>query len=214
MTETTKFEIRANANCTDGPCGQVGCVVVDPVAQEVTHLVIEARHREGLGRLVPLGLIDVTGNEVSLKCDLATFEKLKMAEEIQFMPGSVGYATYEPKDTLTLPYYGLGLTAATARDKAAQSVTHDKLPPGEVAVHRGDRVHATDGEIGLVQGLVIERETHHVAHVLLQEGHLWGRKEVALPIGAVTGLGDGIQLNIGKSEVRDLPAIDVEHPNE
>jgi hypothetical protein len=189
-------------------------VVVDPVAQEVTHLVIEARHREGLGRLVPLGLIDVTGNEVSLKCDLATFERLKMAEEIQFMPGSVGYATYEPKDTLTLPYYGLGLTAATARDKAAQSVTHDKLPPGEVAVHRGDRVHATDGEIGLVQGLVIERETHHVTHVLLQEGHLWGRKEVALPIGAVTGLGDGIQLNIGKSEVRDLPAIDVEHPNE
>src|ERR1039458_7408942 len=214
MTETTKFEIRANPNCTDGPCGQVRCVVVDPVAQEVTHLVIEARHLEGLGRLVPLGLIDVTGNEVSLKCDLATFEKLKMAEEIQFMPGSVGYATYEPKDTLTLPYYGLGLTAATARDKAAQSVTHDKLPPGEVAVHRGDRVHATDGEIGLVQGLVIERETHHVTHVLLQEGHLWGRKEVALPIGAVTGLGDGIQLNIGKSEVRDLPAIDVEHPND
>jgi len=170
MTETTKFEIRANANCTDGPCGQVRCVVVDPVAQEVTHLVIEA--------------------------------------------GSVGYATYEPKDTLTLRYYGLGLTAATARDKAAQSVTHDKLPPGEVAVHRGDRVHATDGEIGLVQGLVIERETHHVTHVLLQEGHLWGRKEVALPIGAVTGLGDGIQLHIGKSEVRDLPAIDVGHPNE
>jgi hypothetical protein len=64
-----------------------------------------------------------------------------------------------------------------------------------------------------VQGLVIERKTHHVTHVLLQEGHLWGRKEVALPIGSVTGLGDGIQLNIGKSEVRDLPAIDVEHPN-
>jgi hypothetical protein len=188
-------------------------VVVDPVAEEVTHLVIEARHREGLGRLVPLGLIDVTGKEVSLQCDLATFEKLEMAEQIQFMPGSVGYATYEPKDTLTLPYYGLGLTAATARDKAAQSVTHDRLPLGEVAVHRGDRVHATDGEIGLVQGLVIERKTHHVTHVLLQEGHLWGRKEVALPIGSVTGLADGIQLNIGKSEVRDLPAIDVEHPN-
>jgi hypothetical protein len=183
------------------------------VAEEVTHLVIEARHREGLGGLVPLGLIDVTGKEVSLQCDLATFEKLEMAEQTQFMPGSVGYATYEPKDTLTLPYYGLGLKAATARDRAAQGVTHDKLPLGEVAVHRGDRVHATDGEIGLVQGLVIERKTHHVTHVLLQEGHLWGRKEVALPIGSVTGLGDGIQLNIGKSEVRDLPAIDVEHPN-
>ena len=214
MTETTQFEIRANARCTDGPCGQVRCVVVDPVAKKVTHLVIEARHREGLGRLVPLDLIDVSGDEVALKCDLATFEKLSMAEKIQFMPGSVGYATYGAKDTLTLPYYGLGLRAATARDKAAQAVTYDALPLGEVAVHRGDRVHATDGEIGLVQGLVIDRGTHRVTHVLLQEGHIWGRKEVAIPIGSVTGLGDGIQLNIAKSEVRALPAIDVEHPNE
>jgi sporulation protein YlmC with PRC-barrel domain len=214
MTETTQFEIRANAHCSDGPCGQVKCVVVDPVAKEVTHLVIEARHRERMGRLVPLGLIDVTGNEVSLQCDLATFEKFEMAEQVQFMPGSVGYATYEPKDTLTLPYYGLGLQAATARESAAQAVTHDRLPLGEVAVRRGDRVHATDGEIGLVQGLVIERKTHHVTHVLLQEGHLWGRKEVALPIRAVTGLGDGIQLNIAKSDVRALPAIEIEHPNQ
>jgi hypothetical protein len=189
-------------------------VVIDPVAQEVTHLVIEERHKEGLGRLVPLELIEVTGEEVSLQCDLATYEKLEMAEEIQFMPGRVGYATYEPKDTLTLPYYGLGLKAATARDRAAQAVTRDRVPLGEVAVHRGDRVHATDGEIGLVQGLVIERKTHHVTHVLLQEGHLWGRKEVALPIRAVTGLGEGIQLNIAKSDGRVLPAVDVEHPNE
>jgi sporulation protein YlmC with PRC-barrel domain len=214
VSETTQFEMRANAYCTDGPCGQVRCVVIDPVAQEVTHLVIEERHKEGLGRLVPLELIEVTGEEVSLQCDLATYEKLEMAEEIQFMPGRVGYATYEPKDTLTLPYYGLGLKAATARDRAAQAVTHDRLPLGEVAVHRGDRVHATDGEIGVVQGLVIERKTHHVTHVLLQEGHLWGRKEVALPIRAVTGLGEGIQLNIAKSDVRVLPAVDVEHPNE
>jgi sporulation protein YlmC with PRC-barrel domain len=188
-------------------------VVVDPVAKEVTHLVIKGRHREGLGRLVPLGLIDISEDKISLQCDLATFEKLEMAEEIQFMPGNVGYAAYEPRDTLTLPYYGLGLKAATARDNAAQGVSHERFPPGEIAVHRGDRVRATDGEIGLVQGLVIDRKTHHVTHVLLQEGHLWGRKEVALPIGSVTGLGDGIQLNIAKSEVRDLPTIDVEHPN-
>jgi hypothetical protein len=30
----------------------------------------------------------------------------------------------------------------------------------------------------------------------------------------VTGLGEGIQLNIAKSDVRVLPAVDVEHPNE
>jgi sporulation protein YlmC with PRC-barrel domain len=82
-----------------------------------------------------------------------------------------------------------------------------------VEVRRGEHVHATDGEIGLVQGLVIDRRSHHVTHVLLQEGHLWGRKEVAIPISAVTGAGDGIRLNITKQQVRDLPPMDIDHPN-
>ena len=63
-------------------------------------------------------------------------------------------------------------------------------------MRRGQHVHATDGEIGQAQGLVIDRRSHHVTHVLLQQGHLWGRKEVAIPISAVTGLDDGICVSI------------------
>ena len=50
--------------------------------------------------------------------------------------------------------------------------------------------------------------------MLLQEGHLWGRKEVAIPIGAVTGVGDGIRLSITRQQVRDLPPVDIDHPDE
>lgn len=94
-----------------------------------------------------------------------------------------------------------------------QAITHDTLPLGEVAVRRGEQVHATDGDIGRVQGLVIDARTHHVTHVLLQEGHLWGRKEVAIPIGAVTGVDEGIRLNLTKQEVQNLPPVDVNRPN-
>jgi hypothetical protein len=83
---------------------------------------------------------------------------------------------------------------------------------GEVEVRHGEHVHATDGEIGLVEGLVIDPRNHHVTHVLLQEGHLWGRKEVAIQIGAVTGVEGGIRLNISKQEVTDLPPVDIDHP--
>jgi PRC-barrel domain len=79
-------------------------------------------------------------------------------------------------------------------------------------VRRGDRVHATDGAIGNVEGLVIDPRNHHVTHVLLQEGHLWGRKEVAIPISAVTGADDGIRLNLTRDQVRDLPPVDIDHP--
>ena len=121
------IEIGAEVHCSEGPCGQVRCVVVDPVALEITDIVVEAKHRQGLGRLVPLDLISAAGNEVSLNCDLAAFEDYALArEEIQFMPGSVGYATYGPQETLTLPYYRLPVLAAvTAAENTAQAVTHD-----------------------------------------------------------------------------------------
>jgi sporulation protein YlmC with PRC-barrel domain len=203
--------IGADASCSDGPCGQVRRVVVDPVAQEVTHVVVEAKHRQGLGWLVPLDLVGAAGDHVSLTCDLAAFEDLEVAEEIQFMPGSVGYAAYGPHETLTSPYYKLGLAAVTAAENTAQAVTNGALPQGEVGVHRGDCVHATDGEIGMVKGLVIERRTHHVTHVLLQEGHVWDRKEVAIPVHAVIGLEGRIQLKIPKAAMQSLPPVDIEH---
>jgi hypothetical protein len=65
------------------------------------------------------------------------------------------------------------------RTEGPREVTVDSVPFGEVEVHRGLTVCATDGEIGQVQGLVVEPGGHHVTHVLLQEGHMWGRKDLA-----------------------------------
>ena len=72
----------------------------------------------------------------------------------------------------------------------------------------GDPVHAVDGEIGRVQGFLVNPGDDRVTHVLLQEGHLWGRKEVAIPITAVTRVDIGIRLNLTKDQVRNLPPAD------
>jgi sporulation protein YlmC with PRC-barrel domain len=214
MAETTPFTIGAGARCTDGVCGEVTRVVVDPVARAVTHLVVDPKHRQGPGRLVPLSLVDATTGEIRLRCTLAEFGKLDPAEETQFMPGRGGYPGYNPGEVLNLPYYGSGpgmRGGSLGVRKVAQTVTRDSVPLGEVEVRRGERVHATDGDIGLVEGLVIDSPSHHVIHVLLQEGHLWGSKEVAIPISAVTRVDDGIWLNITKQQVKDLPPADIDH---
>ena len=216
MAETVQFTIGADASCTDGACGRVSRVVVDPVARVVTHLVVEPEHRQGLGRLVPLGLVEVTEGGIRLDCTRAAFEKLDPAEQTQFVPGTRGYAAYGPEQVLSWPYYGLGGEGVMGDSvgKVSQTVTYDSVPLGEVAVRRGAHVHATDGAIGQVQGLVIDPGSRHVTHVLLQEGHLWGRKDVAIPISAVTGVDDdGIRLGIAKQQVQDLPPVDIDHPD-
>jgi sporulation protein YlmC with PRC-barrel domain len=209
MAETTQFTIGAGASCTDGPCGQVIRVVINPVAEVVTHLVVEPSHREGLGRLVPLDLVavDPDSGEVTMRCTLEEFGKLEAAEDTLFLPSTGIYAGYASSQVFALPYYGLGIGTITP------PIITDALPVGEVGVRRGQQVHATDGGIGRVQGLVIDRASHHVTHVLLQEGHLWGRKDVVIPISAVKGIEDGgINLTLTKQEVQDLPAVDVDDP--
>jgi sporulation protein YlmC with PRC-barrel domain len=218
MAETAEFTIGAEVSCSDGDCGKLRRVVVDPLARAVTHLVVEPKDREGLARLVPLDLVDATAGEIRLRCTVAAFEQLDSAEETQFIPGSSGYAAYGPGQVVSMPYYGLGggigVPGAMDVDLAgvSQTVTYDKVPLGEVDVRRGEHVHATDGDIGRVQGLVIDPADRHVTHVLLQEGHLWGRKEVAIPISAVTGVEGGIHLSITKQQVQDLPSVDIDHP--
>jgi sporulation protein YlmC with PRC-barrel domain len=208
MAEATPFTIGAEASCTDGVCGQVSRVVVDPAAREVTHLVIRPAHGHGLGRLVPLSLVDASAGQIRLRCTRAEFETLERGEERHFLSSSQPYPGYHPDDVLVLAHYGL----RSYLGQPGESVTYDSVPPGEVAVRRGDAVFATDGDIGQVQGLVIDPASHHVTHVLLQEGHLWGRKEVAIPISAVTVLDDGIQVDLTKQQVQDLPPVDIDHP--
>jgi hypothetical protein len=52
-----------------------------------------------------------------------------------------------------------------------------------------------------------------VTHILLEEGHLWGKKRVAIPISAVKRVGAIIRLNLTKEEVQDLPPVDLDQPS-
>ncbi|HKR70844.1 MAG TPA: PRC-barrel domain-containing protein [Streptosporangiaceae bacterium] len=216
MAQTESFTIGVHAWCEDGPCGTVQRVVVDPIARTVTHLVVEPKHRHGPPKLVPVEIVDSTTDGVTLRCSTAEFEHFDAAEETQFVAGTVGYENYESGQVLSWPYFGLHGGQAGSVGGVAEvpggplTYTEDTLPEGEVDVRRGDPVYASDGPIGHVHGLAIDRDSHRVSHVLLAEGHLWGRKEVAIPITAVTSASYGINLRLSKKEVADLPAVAVD----
>ncbi len=223
MSDTTEFTIGSDVSCSDGACGELTRVVVDPVAKALTHLVVEPKHRQGKGRLVPVDLVDSAGDEIRLRCTTAEFGALEHAEETQFLPGASGQWAYRPEQMLSWPYYGGGIGMGGMAgmgmggmglgnmNAGPQAIVHERVPVGDIQVRRGEHVHAADGAIGRVQGLVVDPADHHVTHVLLDEGHLWGKKEVAIPIGAVTGVDDGVRLSLSKDEVGDLPAVELGH---
>ncbi len=198
MAGTTPLTIGADVSCTDGVGGKVSRVVIDPRTRTVTHLVVNDRQFQG--RLVPLNLVgvDAATGKIRLHCTIAAFEKLGPADVT--VPLHDNDADPGSNDD-QVPRRGTGWFADPP------SVTYDTLPAGEAAVRGGEHVHAADGDIGQIQGLVIDSGSHQVTHVLLEEGHVFGRKIVAIPIGAVTGAGqNGIQLSITKQQVKDLPS--------
>ncbi|HEY5271896.1 MAG TPA: PRC-barrel domain-containing protein [Acidimicrobiales bacterium] len=224
MSESSVFAIGAEVSCEDGLCGNLSRVVVDPVRQVLTYLVVETSHRPRIGRLVPTDLVEPSSDAIRLHCTLAHFDTLEDAEETQLLTNVNGQWGYGEGQVLALPYFGLGMggiglgmgstgMGLAGMPSAPEAVTYDKVPLGDVEVRRGQHVLTTDGPVGRVRGLVIDKSDYHVTHVLLDEGHLWGEKQVAIPISAVTHIDeDGAHLNLSKGDVRDLPPVDIEHP--
>ncbi len=213
-----RLRIGAEVLASDGTCGEVVGVIVNPVAQVLTHLVVAPKHDPERGRLVPIELVRGDGEPIHLRCTTAEFNRLDDAEDTRMVPASRDMWGYRSDQVYSWPFYGLGLGAWTgaemggfgdARRTTRQQVAAERVPLGEVEVRRGDQVHATDGWIGSVQGLVIDPSDHHVTHVLLQEGHLWGRKQVAIPIGATTRVGEEIRVKLTKQQVEDLPPVEL-----
>ena len=193
MAEETEFAIGTRANCTDGFCGVLRRIVFDPDARTVTHLVIEPRHGAQPGRLVPVDLVEATDGEIGLRCTRAEFDNLDPADAAEVVADPSGGLT----SVVGPP--GIGIPGP------APIFVEDVIPSGETEVAPGDPVFALDGEIGQVQGVLCDPDDRRITHVLLREGHLWGRKEVAIPISAVTGAENGIQVNLTKKQVEDLP---------
>jgi len=205
MAEETQLTLGAKAHCSDGSCGEVRRLVIDPAADTVTHLVIQPGHQRESARLVPVDLVEATAGEVRLRCTRAEFDRLDPAEEWDLV-GAASVEEYAPAGPGDLLGPGVGPQPVHRR-----TVVQDVVPSGEVQLRPGDSVHAVDGHIGRVQGFLVDPGDHRVSHVLLQEGHLWGHKEVAIPVSAVTGVEDGIRLNITKQQVENLPPMDIDH---
>jgi hypothetical protein len=105
VSQAVEFTIGSDVSCSDGACGGLRRVVVDPVARTLTHLVVEQRHRRGTARLVPVGLAGAPGAGIRLSCTTAQFEALEAAEETQFLPGATGQWGYGQDQMLSWPYF-------------------------------------------------------------------------------------------------------------
>ncbi len=203
MAEVT-LAIGAATATLDGFGGELKAVVLEPAARAVTHLVVEPGHAQGLARLVPLDHADATAEPIRLRYTEAEFKDLNPAEQtlaefvagyevpVQLLPAGEGWRSA-----------GGPVADGTTIPQIREMETVPLVPDAEVQETRGDDVHATDGDVGPVHGVRVDPDSGAILHVLLRR-HPWGHAELAVPVGAVSGFGDGVQLSITRQELKDL----------
>jgi sporulation protein YlmC with PRC-barrel domain len=214
-----RLEIGNRVRCTDGVYGELADIVIDPLEKRVTQLVVKPEHSEGEARLVPIQLAksgDDEQREIELECTLDEAQGFESVHEAAYL--RLGESPAEDpdwdvgvEDVLAMPYYA-GLDVGPYSGELDSNVTmyYDRVPKGQVEVRRASAViSADDHSLGEVDGFVVDAD-EHITHLVLERGHLWGRKEITIPIGAVAKVeSDVVYVALSKDEVGDLPAVRV-----
>ena len=78
----------------------------------------------------------------------------------------------------------------------------------ELAVSKGVRLLATDGEVGKIDELIIDPETHRVTHLVLRQHFLLNKWIVTIPVADIERAEvDTVFLKIDKKAVKALPTV-------
>jgi hypothetical protein len=217
-----RLDLDMSVRCSDGGFGELTDLVIDPGTRCLTHLVVRPQHRPDHPRLVAVE--HLTAGEavdaISLRCTIAEVTALESIDEFAYLrygevppadpdwdvgiqemnplpgPGSLG-----PAETL-----GAGMEIDYDQHVA---VSYHRVPKGRVEIRRESPVRSSEGDhLGHVVGFVVgERE--QIAQLVLEHGHLWRKREVAIPAAAIERLEcDGVTLSLSSGAVGALTAED------
>ena len=205
--------LNAQVECTDGVCwhavGSSVSILINPILDQVTDLVVKEDESPNTEYIVHLDVVaETTADTIRLNCTKAELEKMEPFIKTTFIQ--------EKMPTMNFGYMGGGigtyfyLPYITAKTTMQVPVEREQLPLGELAVRRGTRVEATDGYVGKVDELVVGQDHGYMTHLVMREGHLWGKKDVIIPLSALGETRDDtVFLKLDKHQVESLPAFPV-----
>lgn len=208
-----RLKLGTRARCTDGVVGMISDVVVDPALRRVTHVVVEMG--KSVARLVPIEVVSVGPgrNELALSC---TFEELHRYElirqyaylEVDEFPKPDEETDVGVEDMVAMPYAGTSEFGDYAGElDTAVSITYDRIPKGEAELRRSSEILNPNGDrLGHVDGVLVAGVD--VTHVVLEHGHFWRKRDVAIPIADVQEIAtDRVTAALGHDELPTLPRV-------
>jgi hypothetical protein len=204
--------VNVDVYCSDGLCGRSSHLIVNPTSKQVTHLVVKEHRFPYTEFMAPIGqIMDSTPDMIKLRCTtegLATMDPFIQFDTIQNDAESMGYPTED--FGLSGLGYGYGAYPYDPGERFMVTVKTEAVPEGEVSLTRGAHIHASDGRIGRLDGFLVAPVTGQITHLVLREGHLWGQKDVAIPVAQIDHLTEeNVYLKLDKQSIGAMASTPV-----
>jgi hypothetical protein len=213
------IKLGSNVQCSDGPCGKATYIVFRRGTRKLTQIVVENKEfPDNPNRLVPISNVKrAVQTLVSLGCTIKEVTLMKPFTTTKFIQeSSKGRAA---STGAIHGYWGMEYGPGTldrysvvVDDTGFDAVEEKNIGKDEIAIAAGMEIHATDGKIGKLDELIMDPKSEEVTHILMKEGHLWGKRDMVIPITAVKSAFSGvIILNIDKKGVEEVPTLPLKH---
>lgn len=196
------IRLNAEVHCPDGVGGRTTAVIVDPLAQQLAHIVVESHETT---HLVPfVAIADSRSGGLQLHWTQSQLAQAALFEEVVYVGDEASGVVAPP--SAVVPYTLDPEYALEAVELSYLRV--EQVPEGHVAIHRNAAVEATDGRAGEIDAFAVDQATGQITHVVLHHGHLWAKRHIAVPISAIDHmLADTVVLNVDKAAVDQLPDV-------
>ncbi len=192
------MDIPTNARvyCQNKLCGHTRAVILDPVKEMVTHVVVEESTPPHTQRLVPIDMFDASlANSVHLKCDQKAIKDLPPFVELDYIQSNVPHYSQA--------YDMFYMEPVVIPEKKMAVSKHYHIPRNELAVNLGTPVYSADGySVGKVDEFLVDLDGGQVTHIILRHGHLWGQKDILIPVSDIKKVKESsLRLKLRRDEI-------------
>lgn len=197
--------LNVEVRCSNGPAGRSTHVIGNPINREITHLVVKSYLPPFHEYLVPVDQVEETANnQIKLKCTRDALNKMQPFEVEEYrqaeMPGYLCWTNAVP-----------AVVVMTDEVETHVLVKRQNVPAVEIALQRGARVEATDGYVGQVDDLLIDSNSVQVTHLVLQEKHIFQKREITIPVSQIDHINENtIYLKLDRQSIEELPTTPIQ----
>ena len=199
------FNLGSKVQCTDGQCGNLSKLVIDPDSGQVTDIIIEKGFLLTTNIVLPITLVeDVTEEQIRLAIPSEQLSRYPIYEVTEFEePAEV--ANRQPAAGVS----PLGLQTVT--EPVAPMVKRKirrGIEEGRQVIEAGMSVNNSEGVVGKVDRVIIDPITGKISHIVLKRGLVISNLTI-IPIAIMDSIyNNGIFIIATDQEIEQFPAYD------